>query len=137
MILNDQFVENRKTSVTIEKASPDTVEAMLEFISKGGIPDNIEEKAIDLIDLADRYDLQDQIEICESYLVDNLTVKSVIETLIAIDLHNPNSQHRQKILDFIKDEAAQVVKSNHWKTFLVKYPDLVAEILVSLATLAA
>ena len=76
------------------------------------------------------------MEICESSLVDNLTAESVIETLIAIDLHFPNSQHRQKILDFIKDEAAQVVKSSHWKTFLVKYPDLVAEIVLSLATLA-
>ena len=33
-------------------------EAMLEFISNGKIPSNIREKAIDLIDLADRYDLQ-------------------------------------------------------------------------------
>ena len=58
MILNDNFVEHRENSITIENSSPDTVEAMLEFISKGVVPRNIENKAIDLIDLADRYDLQ-------------------------------------------------------------------------------
>ena len=73
------------------------------------------------------------MDICESCLVDNLTVESVIETLIAIDLHVPNSKHRQKILDFIKKKASRVVKSNHWNKFVVKYPALVTEIVLSLA----
>jgi len=133
MILNGQFVEGRQNSVTIENASPDMVESMLDFISNGAVPDDIEEKAIDLIYLADRYDLQDLMDICESCLVDNLTVESVIETLIAIDLHVPNSKHRQKILDFIKKKASRVVKSNHWNKFVVKYPALVTEIVLSLA----
>merc|ERR1712096_269167 len=137
MVLNDQFVEKQKNTVTIEKASADIVEAMLEFMSKGVVPSDIEEKAIDLIDLADRYNLQDLIEICENYLVDNLTVESVIETLIAFDLHIPNSQHRQKILDFIKEEAVEVVRSSHWRTFMEKYPDLVTEIVLSLAPIRA
>ena len=70
------------------------------------------------------------MEICEISLVENLSAESVIETLIAVNLHVPNSQHRQKILDFVKAKAAEVVKSSHWKEFLVKYPDLVAEILL-------
>jgi len=131
MVLNDQFVEKQRNCVTIEKASADTVEAMLEFMSKGVVPSDIEEKAIDLIDLADRYNLQDLIEICESSLVDNLTIENVVETFIAIDLHVPGSQQRQKLLDFIKAEAAQVVKTPHWRKFVVKYPDLVTEIFLS------
>jgi len=131
MVLNDQFVEKQKNTVTIEKASADIVEAMLEFMSKGVVPSDIEEKAIDLIDLADRYNLQDLIEICESSLVDNLTIENVVETFIAIDLHVPRSQQRQKLLDFIKAEAVQVVKTPHWRKFVVKYPDLVTEIFLS------
>jgi len=130
MILNDHFVENRENCVTVENASPGMVEAMLEFISNGMIPRDIEEKAIDLIVLANRYDLQDLMEICEISLVNNLTVESVIDTLIAIDLHVPNSQHRKVILDFIKTEAAQLVKSSDWKKFVVKYPDLITEIFL-------
>merc|ERR1719186_697400 len=99
---------------------------MLDFISNGDVPQHIAEKAIDLIALANRYDLQDLIKICESSLVNNLTADNVIETLVAIDLHVPKSQHRQNILDFIKKEAANVVKSSHWKKFLEKYPDLVS-----------
>merc|ERR1719508_584077 len=133
MILNDNFVETRQNSITIGEASPDMVEAMLDFIYTGRVPDDIQEKAIDLINLADSYDLQDLMEICESSLINNLTVEGVIETLIAIDLHCPNSQNRQKIVDFIKEEATQVVKSSHWKEFVVKYPDLVTEIVLSLS----
>ena len=70
------------------------------------------------------------IKICENSLVNNLTAESVIKTLIAIDLHVPNSKHRQKILDFIKAKAAEVVKSSYWKEFYVKYPDLVTEIFL-------
>ena len=66
-----------------------------------------------------------------------MTGESVIEILIAIDLHVPNSQHRQKILDFIKEKAAEVVKSSHWKTFVEKYTDLVTEIVLSLAPVKA
>ena len=58
MFLNDSFIENRENSVTIKNALPDSVEAMLEYISKAIVPQDIKEKAIDLIDLADRYDLQ-------------------------------------------------------------------------------
>jgi len=137
MILNEGFEGGRKTSVTIQEASPDMVEAMLEFIAKGEVPRDIEEMAIDLIALADFYDLKDLMQICESSLVDNLTVETVIETLIAIDRHIPSSQHRKKILDFIKEEAADVVKSSHWKKFLEKYPDLVTEVFLSLAPVKA
>merc|ERR1719508_720257 len=135
MILNDNFVEIRQNSITIEKTSPDMVEAMLEFISTGHVPDDIQEKAIDLIDLADSYDLQDLMEFCESSLINNLTVEGVLETLIAIDLHAPNSQNRQKIVAFIKEEAAEVVKSSHWNEFVIKYPDLdlITEIVLSLS----
>ena len=58
MLLNDSFMENRENLMTIENASPDSVEAMLEYISKAIVPQDIKEKAIDLIDLADKYDLQ-------------------------------------------------------------------------------
>jgi len=131
MILNLQFVENKENSVTIEDSTPDIVEAMLEFMAKGVVPRDIEEKAIDLIALADKYDLQDLIKICENSLADNITVENVIETLIAIDLHVPNSEHRQKIVDFIKAEGEQVVKSRDWNKFVEKYPNLVTEIFLS------
>merc|ERR1719186_1389359 len=58
MLLNLQFVEGNENSVTIEDSSPDIVETMLEFMAKGVAPRDIDEKAIDLIALANKYDLQ-------------------------------------------------------------------------------
>jgi len=133
MLENEMFMEKHENFVKIDDFLPEIVQAMLEFMSTGDIPEGMKDKALDLIRLADKYDLQDLVKVCESSLADNISVQNVIESLIVLDLTVPKSQHRQKLINFIKTEADHVVKHKDWKNFLQHYPDLVTEIFLALA----
>jgi len=131
MLMNDMFSEKHENSVSIKDSSAEIVEVMIEFISSGVIPKDIDVKAMDLIYLADKYDLKDLIQVCEESLAENISVDNAIETLIVLDRHVPKSKHRTKILAFIKVEKAKVVKVPDWKKFVVNYPDLVTDIFLA------
>jgi len=133
MLTNEMFLESQEKSVKIDDSSPDIVEAMLFFMSNGVIPRDIHAKAFGLLYLADKYELQDLLKACEKSLVDNMTVENVIETLIIIDLHIPKSENRQKIIDFMKSNATEVTEVKDWIKFVLKYPNLVTEVVRSFA----
>jgi len=110
---------------------PEVVKAMLEFICKGLIPENIHEKAMDLILLSDMYGLNDLTVACETSLVKNLSPDNAVEILIMLDkVKHLKSDHRQDVLTYIKREADKIVKSKDWKMFVQNYPDLVTEIII-------
>ena len=116
--------------------SPEVVKAMLDYISKGCIPADIVDKAVDMVLMCDMYDLDLLTTACQTSMVNNLSAENAVETLIIIDMvkHVSKLEHRQKILAFIKKEVAQVVQSNNWELFVRNYPNLVTEIILSLAS---
>jgi len=126
------FQNEPKKSVLNVDESPELLKAMLVFVNEGVIPENIDEEAMDLILMSDYYNLDFLTVACEKSLVNNLTPDNAVETLIAIDKINHVSklEHRQKVLTYIKKEAAQVVKTQDWKKFVQNYPDLITEILL-------
>merc|ERR1719319_1128077 len=129
--MNDMFSEKHENFVKIEDSSAEIVEVMIKIMSSGVIPKDINAKAMDLIYLADKYNVKDLIQVCEDSLAENISVDNAIETLIVLDRHVSKSKHRKKILDFIKVEKAKVVKVPDWKKFVVNYPDLVTDIFLA------
>ena len=116
----------------INDSSPEIVEALLEFMSKGQIPSDID-ISMELIQKADLYGLDLLTKACVASMVKNLSSDNALEVLIIVDKLNyvPKPEHRQKIVAFIKKEANQVAKSNDWERFLQNYPSLVTEIFLS------
>jgi len=112
--------------------SPDLVKAVLEFVTKGLIPDDIDNNALDLILVSDMYGLDLLTLACETSLVNNLSPDNAVETLITIDKlkHVSKLEHRNKVLAYIKKDADKVSKAKDWKKFVINYPDLITEIMV-------
>ena len=117
----------------IEDASPEIVEALLHFMSQGLIPSDIDEKAVDLLELADMYEIELLSEVCLDSMVDNLSADNALQTFVTVDKleHISNTDQRDKILDFIKKEKTHIVKGESWETFQKSYPSLVTEIILS------
>merc|ERR550519_1091219 len=132
-ILKHYFVMNRPKKETKVVESPDLVKTMLEFISKGRIPDDIDDIAMELIAMSDMYALDLLTVACGTSLVNKLSPDNAVETLIIIDKlkHVSKMDQRQRVLDYIKKELDEVVKMKDWKEFVQTYPDLFTEILLN------
>jgi len=116
---------------TVMEESPDLVKTLLDFMYKGLIPKDIDEKAMDLILMSDKYDLDLLTMACETSLVDNLKPDNAVETLITIDKikHVSKEEHRKKVLIFIKTEVDLIAQTQDWKKFVQTYPELITEII--------
>jgi len=136
--------DHLKKEVNIEEASPEIVETMLEFMAKGLIPSDIDDKALDLVELADMYRIELLSEVCMTSIVNNLSPDNALEAFVIVDKlkHITKVEHdiaqgvapigeREKILAYIKKRAAQIVHSDDWKNFYQNHPKLVTEILLS------
>jgi len=128
------FRIDQKQELIIDFATPEIVEAILDFMSKGLIPSDIDDKAMDLIPLADMYGLDLLTKACQVSLVKNLSLENVLETFVIADKHVRTDEIRQKILAFIKKESLQIVKTENWKEFVQNYPGLVTEIVIAMSS---
>jgi len=127
--------EPEKKSLQMEEP-PEVVKDFLDYIARGCIPADMDAKAVDMILMADMYGLDLLTIACQTSMVNNLTAENAVETLIIMDKvkHVSKEEHRQKILAFIKKEAAQIARSKDWEMFVRNYPNLVTEIILSLAS---
>jgi len=123
--------EPQRKELKIDK-SPELVKAMLEFMAKGLIPDDISATAMDLIHVADMFGLNLLTVACENKLINDLSLDNALETLIVFDEldHIAKLENRHKVIKFIIKEAAQIVDTRDWKNFIQNYPNLITEIFL-------
>lgn len=122
--------EKDKTEMKIDDASIEMVESVIEFMSDGLIPEEIDEIAMELIPVADVYGPEALTKVCAESLVNNLSPENAVETLILIDRHH--NQLRSKVLDFIKKDAAKVVNSKDWDKLVRGFPALVKDMILAI-----
>jgi len=113
--------------------SPELVKVMLDFMTKGSIPNDLSTKAMDLIDMADMYGLDLLTVACETELVEHLSPDSALQTLIVLDKlkHISKVENRRSVIKYIIDEAAQIVGTENWSHFMLNYPSLVNDIVLA------
>jgi len=124
--------EKHKNEVNIDEASPEVVGALLDFVSKGLIPSDIDDKAVDLLELADMYQIELLSQVCLNSMLDNLSLDNALQTLITVDKlkHICNTEQREKILTYIKKERSKIAKGENWDHFILSYPKLVTELFL-------
>jgi len=135
-MLETDMIEKMKGEIIIKDVKPDIMKDLLDFLSNGLIPDDLDTKAVEMMHVAQKYKLDGLTEACENSLINNLSVVNVINTLINVDLYVPRSEHREKILDFINSKAAEVIETEDWMKFVQNYPKLVTELYKRLALVA-
>jgi len=112
-MFNTPMKESTQNSVDIPDFDEDVVKAMLEYIYTGETSD-LNEKAGELMQIAEKYDLNGLKEDCELAIAHSLTVDNAAEVLVLSHLHNAENL-KIKAIDFINRNKEDVKKTNSFK----------------------
>eukprot|EP00747_Dinoflagellata_sp_TGD_P190299 gnl/TRDRNA2_/TRDRNA2_51816_c0_seq1.p1 gnl/TRDRNA2_/TRDRNA2_51816_c0~~gnl/TRDRNA2_/TRDRNA2_51816_c0_seq1.p1 ORF type:complete len:280 (-),score=57.72 gnl/TRDRNA2_/TRDRNA2_51816_c0_seq1:32-832(-) len=108
-MLRSDMVEAREQCIEFRDAEPKDVEAMLQFIYTGAVPDNIDAKSV--VKLAHMYGLQHLVELCCAALLENLGPENVLDTVRVLRGYDDNAviQDAYKVVcdRFAADRALQ------------------------------
>ncbi|XP_065205279.1 speckle-type POZ protein B-like [Planococcus citri] len=123
-----EYELNRVDIVDINEA---VVEEMLKYVYTGKceVPDELAEG---LLAAADKYDLDRLKIMCAKKLINGLSVKNAVSTLILADMHS-NEYLNRKTIKFIVANFAQVLNTVDWKNLLSSNPQLVHDVCQAVA----
>ena len=111
----------------IKGLRPDVLEEMLSFIYCGKTP-NLDKLAGDLLEAANRYQVEPLKAICEEKLCKLLDVENCVTFVTLGDLYHANNL-RRAALNFIACNRKSVKMSKNWKYGFNKMsPDLMLEV---------
>jgi len=138
-MFDSNMVESETGRMEIMDMEVETVRAMIKFIYSGKVdpfrpqPPKVEvtgvlgPQAIELLVASDRYDLSGLKKLCESSLVDGLTIDNVLDLLILADTHNAE-ELKKAAKNLVVEKGADIVEKTEWKEKLVKFPNLFCEV---------
>jgi len=129
-MFSNKLMENKTSKVVIEDLDENTVSEMINYIYSGNLEMNFDDQAIELFTAADKYDLKDLKEMCESHIREEISIANVCDILILAYLHNSKS-----LLDvsfqFICNNGEEVLEETGFKEKLKLYPDILMKMLES------
>ena len=141
--------ETKFNRVEVTDVDPDVLEEMLRFIYTGKsmleprlqqVREQKDQKeqekeqhlAIELLQAANKYQLDRLKMICEEALYKTLSVDSVAEILALADLYNA-SQLKHQAIEFIGTHATEVTETDGWNRMIRENSHLVGEVFKALA----
>lgn len=141
--------ETKYNRVDVTDVDPDVLQEMLRFIYTGKtlleprLQINKEQKdqkeqereqhlAIELLQAANKYQLDRLKLICEEALYKTLSSDSVAEILLLADLYNA-AQLKNQAIEFITTHANEVIETDGWERMAKQNTQLVAEVFRALA----
>ena len=80
--------ESGSKQIYVDGIDPSLFKEVLKFVYSGSAPKEISSIAMELLPLADRYELEELKLMCESVIDSHLTVDNVIQVLLLADRHN-------------------------------------------------
>jgi len=125
-MFESNMMEKLTGSVEIKDMDPEVFEDLLKYIYSGEAP-NIDDHTEKLLAAADRYQLEELMELCEMKLSSKLDVTNCIALLVLGDLHHASSL-KGAALKFVSKNLNQVDPCD-WKKRLIANPTLMAEVL--------
>ena len=134
MFRND-MTENRTKEVNIEDIDSKVLGEMLNFIYTGVTNEDVlEEKTAELLEAANRYQLEVLKSICEDRLCSSLEVSNSIEYLIFGDMYQASKLKRMS-LRMVASNMATLVGTEDYQNLVKKHPVLAAEIPAAMVEL--
>lgn len=140
--------ETQNNRVDVPDVDPDVLQEMLRYIYTGkslleSKLQNKEQKdqkeqereqhlAIELLQAANKYQLDRLKLICEEALYKTLSADSVAEILALADLYSA-AQLKNQAIEFISTHATEVIETDGWNRMVRENPHLVAEVFKALA----
>jgi len=118
--------ESDMKEIEIKEEDKDTFSEIIKYIYCDQFPEDMKNKAIRLLPLADKYQLIELKEACESELEKNVTAGNVCQILILADLHKCYSL-KDTCLHFIGKSRSQI--NSQCFEELRDYPSLLIELV--------
>jgi len=125
--------ENRKSKVDIVDLEGETVHDMIVYIYSGKVGE-LEGKATGLLSAAEKYDLRELKQMCETSLCENINTENVLDLLVLADLHGAATV-RSLALKFIVDNGREIVAQTGWRDKLKVYPEIMADMFEAMTRL--
>lgn len=128
--LSDRWRDASRGTIQTD-LSPDIIKAMLGFLYVGELDTGLlQGRAVDLLDAASQFMLEDLKELCENQMSRSLTIDLVYGSLITSHLHQcPALQ--EACYDFIKEHPAVLTKPSFF-ALATKYPSLWRDLTVAM-----
>ena len=126
------MTENRTNKVNIKDINSEVVKEMLHFIYTGSLNDNVlKEKSRELLEAAERYQLDVLKSICEDHLCTSLQINNAVENLVFGDLHQA-SKLRRMAMKVIARNLVKIVTTEEYQNLVKHHPPLAADIPMAL-----
>jgi len=132
-LFNSQMDESKSGKMVVVDMSTDTIRDVLMYIYSGRV-EEIDNKAMDLLEAADRFDLPGLKKSCEECLIGTLDKENVLDLFVLADLHNA-VELREAAKTLIVDNSADIVQEAGWREKLGKYQSLVFEIFEAVVSI--
>lgn len=124
---NETMKEAQDNCVIIEDIDVKVVEQMLEFVNTNEEPSKLDLYALELLAVAEQYDMNLLKLFCEKKLIEKLSVSSAIETLIYGNLYG-SEKFTKAIIEFMALNPF-VLKSNEFEELKEKNSQLAFKVL--------
>lgn len=122
--------EAKLNLITITDFKPAVFQEVLRFIYTDKVK-GLSKMAHDLLAAADKYEFNKLRKMSETYLMGNLSQKTILQTLVLADLYHAQ-QLKDRAVQFICDNI-KTMQTTDWTTFCSNQPELVAEIFRKMA----
>jgi len=129
--------ENQESQIEIKETTPEAVELLLKYLYEGEVKEISEDAVLDVLNLANKYDLAPLKFICGESLLKNLTIDNFMVTYTEIDrfFGFGESDLMKDLKTFLKLKAKDIVKNKEgWVEFAKKFPEVSHEVVMSLAS---
>ena len=121
--------ENLTDKVEVPDADPDAFRGMLQYIYGGMAPKNLEDIAIDLFAIADKYGLDTLKDMCESSICHSLDAETVIDAYVLAERYSLEALMSQAKL-VLKGNIQAVDRSEENRKRLKNDPELLYKLFV-------
>lgn len=119
------MLESKLDRVVIRDCEPAIFEELLRFIYTDSVRGDVDAMALDLLKVADKYDLEKLKALCERSLCAKITEQTVIGTLTTADLFR-GQQLRRAAIGFIARNNA-VMQTEEWKNLWILHFEVANE----------
>jgi hypothetical protein len=130
-MLESHTEEAKNNKVIYEDIDYDIMHEMLHYMYSGQSP-NLQSMALDLLAVADRFQLNGLKEMADQVLRTGLAADSVCQNLVYADMHNATDL-RNDAIRFIAQNSSAVLATDGWKNLVQKHSQLVTDIVAAMS----
>nr|XP_042904610.1 speckle-type POZ protein B isoform X1 [Parasteatoda tepidariorum]XP_042904614.1 speckle-type POZ protein B isoform X2 [Parasteatoda tepidariorum] len=126
MFHHQDMLENQSNVVEISDVDPKTLKSFLEFLYTGSVDIIDDESTLELLIIADKYQVLSLIDTCYKFALSALSLENACKILYLSDLLNLKLL-KDNAVDFVVKHFNEIFKSCEWSEYIEKNPSLLLE----------